>query len=118
MRVYWWQAGLHLEPQTEAEFVALQRLQEALTSLGSGVDTGLPAKPAAEAGRSGAAGSPQSAPALPPPAYRRAESQSHEHGSLRTISPETASHATGCDCGNCPSARCTAAPKPDTRGQV
>ena len=53
MRVFWWQGGLHLEPQTDAECTALQRLQEALAGFGS-VETSFQvlAGPAA-AGRKG-----------------------------------------------------------------
>lgn len=40
MRVFWWQAGLHLEPQSESERDALLRLQEALMlGLGREVST-------------------------------------------------------------------------------
>jgi len=34
MRVYWWQAGLHLEPESDQERTALLRLQEGLAGLG------------------------------------------------------------------------------------
>lgn len=34
MRVFWWQAGLHLEPESDRDRTALLRLQEALEGLG------------------------------------------------------------------------------------
>lgn len=34
MRVYWWQAGLHLEPESKEERAALGRLGEFFSGLG------------------------------------------------------------------------------------
>lgn len=36
MRIYWWQGGLHLEPETDEERVGLVKLGESLAVLGAG----------------------------------------------------------------------------------
>lgn len=42
MKIYWWQAGLHFEPQTEEEFKALTDLSELFhfTEFGEKVESG------------------------------------------------------------------------------
>ncbi len=42
MRVFWWQATLHLEPRTDEEMEALKNLEKVLTGFGLGLDARLP----------------------------------------------------------------------------
>lgn len=34
MKAFWWQGGLHMEPTTDAETIALQRLHEVFSGFG------------------------------------------------------------------------------------
>src|SRR5947208_497663 len=109
MRLFWSQAGLHLEPQTYAELVALQRFQEAFTGLSRIlVETYQRESSGAECSEEG--GTPGSARVQSQVGQPPAQPPLRERGWLPTAPPDSTFHAAGCGCGNCPSLQCTEQP--------